>query len=280
MKRKQKNIIFSILLAVVFLAGLIAYQKWAIAKEIDFQKAVYTKSEIPPRTLITEDMVAEYEVSGKSIPPNAALQLDEVVGKYTADGFGIVSNSIVLKDKLVLKEDLPDAGILDLNKNEEAFPLLVDLETSLGNSIMPKTHVDLYFRSSVKVAEGDQVTEKPVFGKIASHVRVTAAKDTQATNVFNEQGSNPNNNDAQKRALTKLYIFAVSPDQNKLLNKGKLLGEIIPVATGMAYEDKAKATEMEEEELIKWIEEHTYRPLEDSMENAQNIESIGSEEKE
>lgn len=273
MTRKQKNIIFSILLAIIFLGGLIAYQKWAIAKEVDFQKVVFTKNEIPPRTLITKDMVAEYEVSGKSIPPNAALYLDEVVGKYTAEGFGIVQNSIVLKDKLVSKEELPDAGILDLKKNEEAFPLLVDLETSLGNSILPKTHVDLYFRTSVKVAEEGEVIEKPIFGKIASHVRVTAAKDTQASNVFNEQDSNSNSNENQKRSLTKLYIFAVTSDQNMLLNKGKMLGEIVPVATGMAYEDKAKAKEMGEDELINWIEEHTYKPVEDSMEIEEITES-------
>jgi len=263
MKRKQKNIIFSVLLAIIFIAGLLVYQKWAIAKEVNLQKVVYALSEIPPRTEITRKMVEEYEVSGKSIPPNAALSLDEVVGKFTSDGFGIVQNSMVLKDKLVLKEELPDAAVLDLKKNEEAFPLLVDLETSLGNSILPKSNVDLYFRSIVKTDENGKRIDKPIFGKLASHVRVTAAKDTQATNVFNESdinasGTSTSQGQNQARALTKLYIFAVSPEQNKLLNKGKLIGEIIPVATGKAYED-VKGKELEEDELINWIEEHSYQ---------------------
>lgn len=273
MNRRKKNILFSILLSIIFLSSLIAYQKWAIAKEVDFQKAVYTKYEIPPKTEITKDMVAEYEVSGKSIPPNAAIRLDDVIGKYTADGFGIVENSMVLMDQLVLKEELPDAGILDLKKDEEAFPLLVDLETSLGNSILPKSHVDLYFRTSVKVEEEGRVIERPIFGKVASHIRVTAAKDTQATNVFNEQDLNSNSNENQRRALTKLYIFAVTPEQNMLLNKGKMLGEIIPVATGLAYEDKGNAEEMAEEELIKWIEEHSFKPKEEFIEIKENTES-------
>ncbi len=57
---------------------------------------------------------------------------------------------ISLKNKVVKKEELPDSAILNLKDGEVAFPLLVDLETSSGNSIIPNTYVDLYFKQVVK----------------------------------------------------------------------------------------------------------------------------------
>lgn len=51
---------------------------------------------------------------------------------------------------MVSKDELPDAAILNLKPSEVAFPLLVDIETSSGNSIIPESHVDLYFKGTVK----------------------------------------------------------------------------------------------------------------------------------
>lgn len=278
MKEKRKNIILSIMIGVVFVLGLIIYQKWAIAKEINLQKAVFAQVDIPPRTMITDDMVEEYEISGSSIPPNAVSSKEQIIGMYTDEGYGVVQNSILLTNKLLTKEELPDVGILDLEKNEEAFPLLVDLETSLGNSILPKSNVDLYFRTVIKERKNGETIEMPIFGKLASHVRVTAAKDTQATNVFEEKEetkqsgpfTNQTDKDKQSRALTKLYIFAVTPEQNKLLNKGKLVGEIVPVATGMAYEKVNDEGELAEQKLIEWIEKESSKVQNNEIEKEGN----------
>lgn len=268
MKGKGKSLILSLLIGVVFIAGLVLYQKWAIAKEVNLKTAVFAQVDIPPRTEITEEMLSIREVSGNSIPPNAILNPEDVVGKYTADGFGVVQNTLLLGDKFISFEDLPDAGILDLNPEEEAFPLLVDLETSLGNSIMPQSNVDLYFRGVVKERVDGVAVDRPIFGKLASHVRVTSAKDTQAINVFEEKeraknSDNPITNQVSKeqeaRSLTKLYIFAVSNEENQILNKGKMIGEIIPVATGKAYDKDVEEEEVEEEELIKYIEEQAFK---------------------
>ncbi len=67
-----------------------------------------------------------------------------------------------------------------MKDGEVAFPLLVDLETSSGNSIIPNTYVDLYFKQVVK--EGDN--EKVVFGGLFQRVRVTAAKDSNTEDAF------------------------------------------------------------------------------------------------
>lgn len=260
LKKKHKHALLSILIGIAFMGSLILYQKWAINKEINLTKVVYATVDIPPRTKITEKMVASYEVPGKSIPPNAITDISEVVGKYTTEGYGVSQNSMIYKSKVIKKEQLPDAGVLDLKKSEAAFPLLVDIETSLGNSIMPKTHVDLYFRTTERLTDKNGNSyDKPIFGKIASQVRVTAAKDSQAANVFNRQSQNETGIDTNKNEevpeLTKLYIFAVSHDQNVLLNQAKMIGEIVPVATGDYLQGALEQGEHEktEEELKEWI---------------------------
>lgn len=52
---------------------------------------------------------------------------------------------------MVSKDELPDAAILNLKPSEVAFPLLVDIETSSGNSIIPESHVDLYFKEQLRI---------------------------------------------------------------------------------------------------------------------------------
>nr|WP_255290452.1 hypothetical protein [Bacillus cereus] len=166
------------------------------------------------------------------------------------------------KDKVVPKDELPDAAILNLKKNEVAFPLLVDIETSSGNSIIPDSYVDLYFKGTVK-NETDH-TEKPIFGRVAKHVRVTSVKDSNATNVFDPKsvevdGSYKDNlnNEAKNRPLAKIYTFAVSDEENQLLNKGALIGEIIPVASGESYNANVERTN--DDLITKWIQDQSYK---------------------
>lgn len=260
MKRNAKQVLISIVAAVLLVLSIFIYQKWAIAKEIDPKFAVYTKVDIPPRTLITEEMVEVYEVPSRTIPPNAARSLDEVVGKWTTEGYGLSENSLVYTGNIVTKDQLPDAGILNLQENEESFPLLVDIETSLGNSIMPETYMDLYFRTVVRETIDGRTVDKPVFGKVASRVRVTAAKDAEAINVFSESGKEESaKSGKEKRPLTKLYIFGVTKEQNEILNKGKMIGEIIPIANGKSYKKDVDEEEFgTEEEMIEWINEQSY----------------------
>ncbi len=95
-----------------------------------------------------------------------------------------------------------------MKDGEVAFPLLVDLETSSGNSIIPNTYVDLYFKQVVK--EGDN--EKVVFGGLFQRVRVTAAKDSNTEDAFvlEKKESKEEQEGKQKPKVTRLYTLAVS----------------------------------------------------------------------
>lgn len=72
------------------------------------------------------------------------------------------------------------------------------METSSGNSIIPNTYVDLYFKQVVK--EGDN--EKVVFGGLFQRVRVTAAKDSNTEDAFVlEKKKNQKRNKKENKSL-------------------------------------------------------------------------------
>ncbi|NUH84755.1 hypothetical protein HUN92_13600 [Bacillus firmus] len=256
MKKKSiwKKRIISLLTVVALIGSIFIYTQFTIKAEINEREVIVTKTEIPPRTEITEDMLETIVVPTQGIPSDAVNSKEDIVGKWTVAGYGIPSHSFIYGKKIVSKSEMPDAGILELEENEVAFPLLVDLETSLGNSIIPDSKVDLYFRSLVEQDE----KSKAIYGKLASKVRVVAVKDADAQMVFDpegyQQGKKQDNTNKEQTSLAKIYIFAIPEELNGLINKAKLLGQIVPIATGKSDEVEEEATN-EESEVIKYVEE-------------------------
>ncbi|QWB31998.1 RcpC/CpaB family pilus assembly protein [Exiguobacterium acetylicum] len=243
--------------AIVLLAGVVGYTQYKIRAEVDEVSVIYTKSEIAPRTEITKNMLVVRNVPSKALPPNAVTDMKKVVGKWTVSGYGLSKNSLVYKDKISSKEKLPDSAILELKENEVAFSLLVDLETSLGNSIVPNSKVDLYFRTKKDAASQEGMNV--LYGKLASQIRVVAVKDAQAANVFETEGVQPEQKDDsmtstnKQNTMASIYIFAVPQEVNALLNKAKLVGDVVPVATSEAYKYNKNDEKIDESMVVKYI---------------------------
>ncbi|MGG1021172.1 hypothetical protein G3M81_22965 [Bacillus paralicheniformis] len=261
-KSLWKKRIIALFTVLALIASIVFYVKLTVKAKINETEVYVTKSDIPPRTEITKDMVEKIVVPVQGIPSDAVRSEKDIVGKWTVAGYGIPSHSFIYKDKIVNKNEMPDSGILELQKNEVAFPLLVDLETSLGNSIIPDSKVDLYFKSSIK----DNDKSKAIYGKLASQVRVVSVKDADASNVFDPEGYKQGEEQTSainknNKSLAKIYIFAVPRELNDLINKAKLVGDIVPIATGHSYDAETK-TEAGQNEVIKYIEDSSYKSKE------------------
>lgn len=260
MKKKKgvKKQVIAITTVAALIFGIVGYTQYKINAEVDKVPVIFTNKEIAPRTEIKEDMVSVRYVPSQGVPPNAIRNPKQVVGKWTVSGFGVSKNSMIYKEKISKKDDLPDGSILSLKKGEVAFSLLVDLETSLGNSIIPNSNVDLYFRSK-KQNGGSQEGMEVIYGKLASQIRVVAVKDAQATNVFQTEGvekeeeTEETTNGQKQRTLASIYIFAVPEEVNVLLNKAKLVGDVVPVATSEAYSPSTKNDQLSESEVVRYI---------------------------
>ncbi|WP_328218838.1 Flp pilus assembly protein CpaB [Anoxybacteroides rupiense] len=267
----RKNQFFALGLATITVAGIFGYNYFSVQKAVKPTKIVMTEKEIPSHTKITKDMVTIRTIPGDAIPPNAIRNISDVVGKYTVDGFGIPANSYLFKEKVLPKEEMADSAVLGLKKGEVAFPLLVDIETSSGNSIVPGTYVDLYFIKKVEEQKTliDPKQEKVLFGGLFQHIRVTAAKDQNTYDVFHEENKEASNNN-QKR-ITKLYTFAVTPEQYQYLERAKNLGDIIPLATGLSKFNKDDISNVKEKynfstisnqkDILEFIEKNSINPI-------------------
>lgn len=256
-KGMWKKRLFTLLTVLLLVGSVMAYTRIKIGNEV--KQVVVTKVDIPSRTEITEEMLTTIAIPVRGVPSNAVQRREDIVNKWTVNGYGLSRNSFLYADKIVAKDRLPDSGILALKENEVAFPLLVDLETSLANSIIPNSRVDLYFRSLVKGKK--QGNESVIYGKVATQVRVVAVKDSDADHVFDEQGNTQTQFEEQakkdKHQLAKIYIFALPKELNVLVNKAKLLGEIIPVATGKNSKSVGKFTN--QSDVMQFIEQSSYR---------------------
>lgn len=253
-----KKRLLSIITVVLLIGVITAYTKITINAEVNEKTVFVTKMDIPPRTQITEEMLVKHTIPSRAIPLNSITDPDEIVGKWTVTGYGISKNSFIFKDKIVEQSELPDAGLLELKEGEIAVPLLVDLETSLGNSIIPNTNIDLYFRDVIY----DENNPKAMLGTLAENIRVIAVKDSQATNVFDTKGNldEANSQDittTESTTLAKIYIFAVPTELGELINKGKLLGEVFPVATGLTYKKDIEVN-ASENEIVDYINQATF----------------------
>lgn len=274
--------IISLVTVFALILGIVMYTKVTINAEVNETEVYVTKTDIPPRTLITKDMITKHSVPSRAVPLNAVLKPDEILGKWTVAGYGIASNSFIYEDKIVEQKELPDAGVLELKEGEVAIPLLVDLESSLGNSIIPDTSIDLYFKNLLY--DEDKNDPKALFGVLASNIRVVAVKDAQAANVFNTEGyTNGEKQDVTKpksetSSLAKIYIFAVPEEIGNLINRAKLLGEVLPIATGNTYQSDLEVI-TDRNDVVKYIERSTFTndsEMEDEEEIAENSD-LGTE---
>ncbi|MDX8367193.1 Flp pilus assembly protein CpaB [Cytobacillus sp. IB215665] len=265
--------------AVVVVTAFYFYNDAAVEQKISPVKVVFAKTDIPPHTQITEEMVFEKVVPGQAIPPNALSEVQQVIGKWTVDGYGVAKNSLVYNGKILDTGDMPDAAILNLEDGEYAFPLLVDLETSSGNAIRPNSYVDLYF---VTIQD-----KKPLTGKLYERIRISTVKDSKTQNVFGAenytesagtsqlQSSQVASSSNNPSALAKLYTLAVTEEQLDLLTKAKVMGNIIPVANSDSYNDSVEGEyklDKSMQEIHDYIETNSYdqklTELENSVEQA------------
>lgn len=271
--------------SIAFVAVFAVYQytETTVQKRLNPTKAYYTAEDIPPHTQIKEEMIWERIVPAESLPPNAVLNKKDIVGRWTAEGYGLPKNSLIYKGKILKTNDMPDSAVLKLKPDESAFPLLVDLETSSGNAIIPDSYVDLYF-----VTDKTE-NRKPLSGLLFERIRVTSVKDSQTRNVFDSEdyterdGNNSNNQNvasssSNPNAVAKLYTLAVSKKQLQLLNQAKILGNIVPVANGMSYEKETgdeSFEKMSDSALLTWIMSNSYNssnvPMNETGESTEEV---------
>lgn len=235
---KNTVTILGVVLCIIIL--YFAYH-WRINQEVQLVTVPYANQEIPPKTLITEEMVSRMEVPTSFLTNSSYyVNMEDIVGKYSNINATIPQGSIFYVGLITEEKDLPDALLKDIEDGYILTQIPVNFETTYGNSIMPDNKIDMYFRAN----DNDG---KAMFGKFVEDVKVLSVKDASGNDVFGvAEPSEP------------AYIYVALPERLFILvgKVGRITTNNIDfmiVPTGVEYIPNEDYITIESEEIERFI---------------------------
>ena len=216
----NKNVV-TILLVIVILVVLYFGYSGSIKKETNPVSMPTAAEKINPKTKITEEMIVYKNVPASMVDENAIRNITLILDRYTNVNVTIPAGSLFYQEWLVEETNLPGNWIeaLDREKGELGYYMSVDVESTLGNNVLPDTYIDIYMK-----AQDENGTI--MFGKLMKNIKVLVVHDGGGNNVFD--------NSEEVTEPSKIG-FAVSQDYYMLLKKAEYLNiELVLAPRGSA----------------------------------------------
>lgn len=251
---KNTVTILGVILCIIILYFAYNYR---IDQQVQLVSVPYAKEEIPPKTLITQDMV------DKMLVPVAFLQnskyyvdMNDIVGKYSNINSTIPKGSIFYNNFITSESELPDALLKNIEDGYILTQISVNFETTYSNSIMPDNKIDIYFRAN----DNDG---KAMFGKFVEDVKVLSVKDSAGNDVFGT--STPGE---------PKYIYVALPERLFILvgKVGRINSNNIDfmlVPTGVKYVPTEDFITIESDDIERFINDRA-RMLDSNIINAED----------
>lgn len=204
----NKNVVTILLVLVILVALYIGYSS-SIKKQTNPINLPVAAKTISPETKITSEDVTYKQVANSMVSDNVIRNSGEIIGKYTNINVTIPKGSLFYGEWLVKAEEIPGNWIeqLDYEAGELGYYMDVDVESTLGNSVLPNTYIDIYMKAT---DENGTV----MFGKLMKNVKVLVVHDSSGQNVFA---------DSSNIGSPSKIGFAVSQDFYILLKKAEYL---------------------------------------------------------
>ena len=236
MKRK---IIGKILLCVLS-AGMLLLLNYVLftmilSRSLDLRVIYVASHDIPPRTEIKEEDIAEMTVSGSYLPENTFTEKEQILGKYTEIRGMIPAGSPFYYPMLHDRAQLPDGPLTMLREGESAYTMETDI-TKLG-SISEGMHVDIHFSA-------DHPESVPSAGCLITHARVLSVKDHQGRKMDDPEGS----------GIPYLIEIAVRREDLDLLSVAESEGSLRVFSSADPYDDAAEAQRSSSEAVTYLLE--------------------------
>lgn len=211
----NKNVVTIILVLVILVVLYIGYSG-SIKKQTNPVNMPVAAKKINPQTQITNEDIRYTQVANSMIGDGAVRSSGLILGKYTNLNVTIPEGSIFYSDWLVDAKDIPGNWIeqLDYKEGELGYYMSVDVESTLGNSVLPDTYIDIY----MKAADENGTT---MFGKLMKNVKVLVVHDSTGKNVFD---------DTAEIGTPSKIGFAVNQDMYILLKKAEFLNIDLVIA--------------------------------------------------
>lgn len=257
LQNKNTVTVVGVILGIVIL--YFAYTM-RVKAAINPQTVPYAIKQINAGTQITEGMIGTREVPPSMLKGEVIVNVGEIIDKYSAADTVIPEGSLFYKRAVVEKEQLPANIILEYPKGYVLYNLPVNTNTTYGNSVYPGNYIDIWLKAVYKVSDEDnlsaeerQKADQIMYGKLISNVQVLAVKDSSGQAVFQ-------NLDEHKTPA--MIVFALPEEYFVLLRKANYMRtydtviELVP--TNESLKDEPGNLELSSEQLMEWINTHTY----------------------
>ena len=186
-------------------------------------------------------------------------------------GQEVAYGNVIQQNSFFFEGDVEDPSINQgtsalLSNIQDGYTLVyldVDLHTTYGNAIYPGNYIDLWF-------EGTDENRRFMYGKFIQSIQVLDVTDRDGNSVF-ETGS-------ESRTPAQL-LFAVPDELKSLLEKAKLVGELVPVPRNKSYSENPGATEVSSSYLENYIlAQSVVVPEENTSNNNSTNTTTGTDE--
>ena len=204
----NKNVV-TVILVIVILVVLYFGYSGSIKQQTNPVSMPTAAKKINPKTKITSELIVYKQIASSMIDENAVRNTSLILNKYTNVNVTIPKGSLFYQEWLVDAENLPGNWIeeLDYEAGELGYYMDVNVESTLGNNVLPNTYIDIYMKAN---DENGTV----MFGKLMKNIKVLVLHDSNGNNVF---GGTDN------VGLPSKIGFAVSQDMYILLKKAEYL---------------------------------------------------------
>ena len=251
----NKNVVTIVLILVILVVLYWGYTS-SIKKQTEPVNIPVAAHTIYETTEITSDDVVYKQVANSMLSDGVIRNSAAVIGKYTTVGATVPEGSPFYSTVVVDADNVPGNWIEQLNydEGELGYYMSVDTESTLGNSVLPNTYIDIYMKAT---DENGTV----MFGKLMKNVKVLVTHDSSGKNAFANDGS----------GQPSKIGFAVSQDMYILLHKAEFLDldlVIAPRGKTVPSEDYVIVTSAT---LRDYIDVQTITVEEDVIETKDNI---------
>lgn len=188
-------------LVYLYVSGLAAGPE---TESIQLAQIVIAKHDLPPRTVITPDMVRLAEVPVNSIHPKAAISINQVNGRVVKSS--ILAGEPVLTDRLVPAGEVPSlAFAIPLDRRAVTIP--VNEVVGVAGFVQPGDRVDV-------LASFDSDTGETISVVVLQNTEVLAIAQTMESDI-----------DAKPRVVATVTLAVTLEEAQKLYlaeSKGSL----------------------------------------------------------
>ena len=263
----NKNVVTVIGVLLVLVILFYGYSS-SIKKQTNPISVPVAAKTINAQTQITNEDVTYIQVANSMVGQGVVRASGSIIGKYTNLNVTVPKGSMFYSEWLVEESELPGNWIeqLDYEKGELGYYMSVNVENTLGNSVLPNSYIDIYMKAN---DENGTV----MLGKLLKNIKVLVVHDSTGKNIFSN---------ASSIGTPSKIGFAVSQDLYVLLKKAEYLnldlilaprGETVPaedyiIVTSATLRDYIDAQTITVEEDI--IAEEIETPEEEVTDPNQN----------